>query len=132
MTNIEEAYQFSLQVEEKLKNGLMEGKEGSIKEEGVVAGHLEAKMRTRRKMKMCVLPEIRGMRISTTSMIKSLEIREEEVEDMDKVQEEEAFMAPISIVMKKVIVPLNALFGKEGQIGKLRVKLRVAHVDEDE
>ena len=53
------------------------------------------------------------MRVSTTPMIKNLEIREEEVEDMDKVQEEEVFVVPIFIVMKKVIVPLNALNNKE-------------------
>ena len=32
-------------------------------------------------------------------------------------------MVPVSIVMKKVIVPLNSLNDKEGQIGELRVKL---------
>ena len=37
--------------------------------------------------------------------------------------EEEAFMVPISIAMKKVIVPLNALNDKEGQLGEQRVKL---------
>ena len=42
---------------------------------------------------------------------------------MDKDQEEEAFMVPIFIAMKKVIIPLNALNEKEGQIGELRVKL---------
>ena len=31
-------------------------------------------------------------------------------------------MVPISIVMKKVIVPLNALNNMEGQIGELMVK----------
>ena len=41
---------------------------------------------------------------------------------MDKVQEEEASMVPISIAMKKVIEPLNSLNDKEGQIGELRVK----------
>ena len=41
-----------------------------------------------------------------------MEIREEEVGDMDK--EEEVSMVPISIVMKKVIVPLNALNDKKG------------------
>ena len=56
-----------------------------VKEKGAVAGHLEVDMRPRRKMKMWVLVETRGMRISTALMIKTLEIREEEVEDMDKV-----------------------------------------------
>ena len=102
---------------------MKEGKEGTVKEEGVVVGHLEAKMRPRRKMKMWVLAETRGMRVSTTPVIKTLEIREDKAEDMDKGQEEETFMIPISIVMKKVIVPLNALNNKEGQIGEMRVKL---------
>ena len=61
-----------------------------------------------------VLAETRGMRVSTTPIIKTLEIREKEVEDVEKVQEEEASMVPISIAMKKVIVPLNALNDKEG------------------
>ena len=94
-----------------------------VKEEGALVGHLEVKMKPRRKVKMWVLAEARGMRVSTAPMIKTLEIREEEVEDVDKVQEEEAFVVPISIAMKKVIVPLNARSDKEGQIGKLRVKL---------
>ena len=102
---------------------MKEEKEGVVKEKGLVAGHLEVDMRPRRKMKMWVLAETRGMRVSTALMIKTLEIREEEVEDVDKVQEEEAFVVPISIAMKKVIVPLNALKDKEGQIRKLRVKL---------
>ena len=54
------------------------------------------------------------MRFSTTLVIKTLGIKEEEVEDMDKDQEEEAFVVPVFIVMKKVIVHLNALNGKEG------------------
>ena len=62
------------------------------------------------------------MRVSTTSMIKTLEVREDEVEDVDKVQEEEAFVVPIFIAMKKVIMPLNSLNHKEGQIGELMVK----------
>ena len=64
---------------------MMEGKEGTVKEEGAVTGHLEAKMRTRRKMKMWVLVETKRMKISTPLMIKTVEIREEEVEDLDKV-----------------------------------------------
>ena len=55
-------------------------------------------------------------------MIKTLEIREEEVEDVDKVQEEEASVVPVFIAMKKVIVPMNALNAKEGQIRELMVK----------
>ena len=56
-----------------------------VKEEGVVVGHLEAEMRPRRKMKMWVLAETRGTRVSTTPVIKTLEIREEEVKDVEKI-----------------------------------------------
>ena len=80
----------------------------------MVVGHLEAKMRHRRKMKMWVLAGTQGMRVSITPMIKTLEIREKEVEEMDRGQEEEASMVPIFIAMKKVIMPLNALNDKEG------------------
>ena len=92
----------------------MERKEGIFKEEGVVVAHLETKMRTRRKMLMWVLAKTKGTRVSTTLMIKTLEIREEEVENMDKVQEEGASMLPIFIAMKKVIISLNSLNAQEG------------------
>ena len=98
-------------------------KEGVVKEEGVVVGHLEVEVKPKRKMKMWVLAGTRGMRVLTAPVIKTLEIKEEEAEDVDKGQEEEASLAPVSIAMKKVIVPLNALNNKEGQIGELRVKL---------
>ena len=82
-------------------------------------------MRPRRKIKMYVLERTRGTKVSTTLVIKTLEIKEEEVEDVDKVQEEEASMAPIFIAIKKVIVPLNNLNNKEGQIGEMMVKQRL-------
>ena len=108
-----------MQVEEKLNKKFDEGKEGAIKEEGVVVGHLEAKMRPKRKIKMWVLADTTTIRVSTAPVIKTLEIKEEEAEDVDvdKDQEEEASVVPIFIVMKKVIMPLNALNAKEGQIG---------------
>ena len=87
-----------------------------------MVGHLEAEMRTKRKMKMWVLAEIRETRVLTAPMIKIFEIKEEEVEEMDDVEEEETSMVPIFILMKKVIVPSNALNAKEGQIGDLMVK----------
>ena len=40
---------------------------------------------------------------------------------MDKDQEEEASVVPVFIAMKKVIVHLNALNDKEGQIGEVMV-----------
>ena len=64
---------------------MKEGKEGAIKEEGVVVGHLEAKMKPKRKMKMWVLARTKGSRVSTAVVIKTLEIKEEEVENVDKV-----------------------------------------------
>ena len=79
-------------------------------------------MRPKRKMKMWVLADTREMRVLTTPVIKTLGIREEEVEDMDKDQEEEASMVPFFIATKKVIMPLNAFNAKEGQIGELMVK----------
>ena len=63
----------------------MEGIEGVIKEDKVVARHLEAKMRTKRKTKMWVPVETRGMRVPSTLMIKNLETKEEEVDDVNKV-----------------------------------------------
>lgn len=62
-----------------------------------MVGHLEARMRIKRKMMMWVLAKIRGMRISKAPMIKTLEIKEEEVEEIGKDQEEETFMVPIFI-----------------------------------
>ena len=85
-----------------------------VKEEGAVVGHLELEVKPKRKMKMWVLAGTRGMRVSTAPIIKTLEIKEEEEDDVDKGQEEEASVAPVSIAMKKVIVPLNALNDKEG------------------
>ena len=66
---------------------MKEGKEGVVKEEGLVAGHLEVETRTKRKMKMWLLAKTRGTRVSTTLVIKTLEIREEEAKGMDKDQE---------------------------------------------
>ena len=80
----------------------------------MVASNLQAKIRTKRKMKMWVLAETRGMKVLTTSMIKNLEIREEEVEDLDKVKEEEDSMVLIFIAMKNITMSSNALNTKEG------------------
>ena len=55
-----------------------------VKEEGVVVGHLEVEVKPKRKMNMWVLVGTIGMRVSIAPMIKTLEIREEEVEDVDK------------------------------------------------
>ena len=93
---------------------MKEGKEGVVKEEGALVVHLEVEVKPRRKMKMWVLAGTRGMRVSTTPVIKTFEIKEEETEDVDKDQEEDSSVVPIFIAMKKVIVPLNALNDKEG------------------
>ena len=63
---------------------MKEGKEGTVKDEGVAVGQLEAEMRPKSKMKMWVLVDTREMRVLTTLVIKTLGIKEEEVEDMDK------------------------------------------------
>ena len=57
-----------------------------------MVGHSKAKMRPKRKMNMWVLADTREMQVSTTPVIKTLGIKEEEVEDVDKDQAEEAFM----------------------------------------
>ena len=64
---------------------MKEDKEGMVKEKGAITCYLEVDMRPRRKKKMWVLVETIGMRVSTALVIKNLEIREEEVEDVDKV-----------------------------------------------
>ena len=100
----------------------MEAKKGVVKEEGWWKVIWRPKREPKEKIKMWVLAKTKGMRVSTASMIKNLEIREEEVEDVDKVQEEKAFMVLIFILMKKIIMPTNSLNAKEGQIGELMVK----------
>lgn len=114
--SIEDAYQFALQIEENLKKKFDGRKTGHIQGGRGDVGHLEAEMRTRRKMKMWVPTETRGMMVSIAPMIKTLEIREEEVEDVDKVQEEEASVISIFIAIKKIIIPTNALNANEGHI----------------
>jgi hypothetical protein len=47
----------------------MENKENPTKEEGVVVGLLEVKMRTRRRMRMQVPTETKEMRVSTAPKI---------------------------------------------------------------
>ena len=85
-----------------------------VKEEGVVAGHLEVEMRPRRKLKMQVLAGTRGTRVSTALVIKTLEIKEEEVEDVDKVQEKKDFVVPIFIAVKKVIMLKDVIKTNKG------------------
>ena len=114
MTSIEEAYHVSLRVEEELNKNYDGRQVGDIQGGRGSGRSFRGEMRTNRKMKMWVLVEIRGMRVLTTPVIKTLEIREEEVEDIAKVQEEEASMVLFFIKMKKVIMHLNALNNKEG------------------
>ena len=78
---------------------MKEDKEGAVKEEGEVVDHLEVAMKPKRKMKMWVLAGTRGMRVSTAPMIKTLEIKEEEVEDKDL--EEEASVENFFTMEKK-------------------------------
>lgn len=87
-----------------------------------MAGLFEAKMRTRTQMKMWVPAKTRGMRVSTALVIKNLETKEEEVEDVDTVREEEAFMVHVFTATKKAIKPMSALNTKEGHIGEMMLK----------
>ena len=69
-------------------------------------------MISRIRMRLEVVVRIRGEKIPIISMIKTIEIREEEVEKKDL--EEEAFMGNVFTVEKKGIENLNVPSAKEG------------------
>ena len=74
---------------------------------------MEADMMIRgTRMRLEVAITTKGVIIPIISMIKKIEIREEEVEDKDS--EVEAFVGNVFIVEKKDIEHLNALGAKEG------------------
>ena len=68
------------------------------------------------RMKLEVAVRNKGETIPIISMIRTIEIREEEVEDKDL--EEEAFVENVFTVLKKGIENLNVPNTKEGQIGE--------------
>ena len=83
--------------------------------EDLVDGLMEAEMMIRRtKMRLEVVARTRGEITQIISMIRIIEIREEEEEG--KELEEEASMEIVSTAMKKGIEHLNVLSTKEGMI----------------
>ena len=86
--------------------------------EDLVDGLMEAKMMIRRtRMGLEVVARTKGEITQIISMIKIIEIREEEEEG--KELEEEASIEIISTVMKKGIKHLNVLNTKEGMIEEM-------------
>ena len=76
-------------------------------------GHMEVKMMTERKrMRPTTIVKTRGEIILMISMIKKIEIKEEEVEDKD--MEEDASVGNVLTTEKKGIENLNVLSVKEG------------------
>ena len=87
---------------------------------------MEAEMMTRRtRMRLEVGTRTRGEITQIISMIRIIEIKEEEEEG--KELEEEAFVEIVSIAMKKGIEHLNVLSAKEGMIEEMngRVELQL-------
>ena len=79
---------------------------------------MEAEMMTRRtRMRLEVVARTRGEITQIVSMIRIIEIREEEEEG--KELEEEAFMEIVSTAMRKGIEHLNVLNAKEGMIEEM-------------
>ena len=94
--------------------------------EGLVDSLMEAKMMIKRtKMRLEVVARTRGEITQIISMIRIIEIREEEKEG--KELEEEALMENVSIATKKGIDHLNVLSAKEGMIEEMngRVELQL-------
>ena len=86
--------------------------------EDLADGIMKAKMMIRRKrMRLEVAMTTKGETIQIISMIRTIEIREEEAKDKDL--EEEAFMENVFTMEKKGIEPLNVSNGKEGLIEEL-------------
>ena len=71
-------------------------------------------------MRLEVVVRTRGETISIISMIRTMEIREEEEEDKDL--EEEASMGNVSTMKKKGIEHLNVPSAKEGQIEEQKAR----------
>ena len=78
---------------------------------------MEAEMMTKRtRMRLKVVARTRGEITQIISMIKIIEIREEEGKGL----EEEASMEIVSTAMKKGIEHLNVLSTKEGMIEEMK------------
>ena len=85
---------------------------------------MEAEMMTRRtRMRLEVVARTRGEITQIVSMIKIIEIREEEEEG--KELEEEASVEIVSTAMKKGIKHLNVLSDKEGMIEEMNGRIEL-------
>ena len=85
---------------------------------------MEAELMIRRtRMRLEVVARTRGEITQIISMIKIIEIREEEEEG--KELEEEAFVEIVSIAMKKGIEHLNVLSAKEGMIEEMNGRVEL-------
>ena len=91
-------------------------KDEEVKVEGAVEDLQEAKMMMKRKVKMWVPAEAKGMTTPIALMIKTVVIKEvEDKGDMDKDLEEVVSEECVSSVVKKGIEPMNVHNTKEGQ-----------------
>ena len=94
----------------------MASKKDEVKVEGAMEDLQEAEMMMKRKVKMWVLAEAKGMTTYTALMIKIVVIKEVEDEgDMDKDLEKVVSKECVSSVVKKGIEPMNVHNTKEGQ-----------------
>ena len=85
----------------------------------LVNGLMEAKMMiTRKRMRLEVVLRTKGETIQIISMIRIIEIKEEEGKEL----QEEASMEKFSTIMKKGIKYLNVLSTKEGLIEEIKAK----------
>ena len=85
---------------------------------------MEAEMKIRRtRMRLEVVAKTRGEITQIISMIRIIEIREEEEEGNEL--EEEASMKIVSTAMKKGIEHLNVLNAKEGMIEEMNGRVEL-------
>ena len=91
--------------------------------ERLVDGHMEAKVKIKRKVKDLVLTIIKREITHIILKIKKIEIKEEE-EDLGEDLEEEASMDRF-LNVEKDIEPMSVLNIKEGKIKELRVTLEL-------
>ena len=80
-------------------------------------------MMKRTRMRLEVVARTRGEITQIVSMIRIIEIKEEEEEG--KELEEEASMEIVSTTMKKGIEHLNVLSAKEGMIEKMNARVEL-------
>jgi hypothetical protein len=90
----------------------------------IVDDHMEAEVKTKRRVKDIVPAKIKREITHIILMIRTMETKEEE-EDLGEDQEEDTSMEPIFNVGKKDIEPISVLNIKEGKIEDLKVTLKL-------